>query len=643
MTRTPPAPRARRPHPFWFLTVGLMILLSVIAVPQASAAGTATVDVTRAVVTGQGADARVEVTGSITNDSTQPLYDVRVDLWRSTQVLRSRPAVEAALTATQTPQGRSTPLAPENSATVVEQGDQLAPGARREVTVSGKLADFGITATDASYWVGLSVRGSDADGGRTSEIGSARSLITLPGETPVPVTTVIDVSAPPHQVKANLFLDDTLTTDLDERVAPLLAEAKAATWLVDPALLTELTDMADGYRVQSDDGSVEGENAAAAATWLDRLNALPDAQVWSPLFAEPDLTDPGVLPAALATEEGVQARTDRRLITLDAPTDAMLTPLVDLDRPVLATGLDSGGLPFVTNGVVVIPALRASDLTLGSALPATAQNVGAALTALARVDGGQVRLVRSADDLSDGAGTPPWLVDTRLSGLVDAPTPQGTLSASPDAVRPLVGETASRVRGLVVGVTTYAEAAPDAGLDGLPNAVWARAASRWWVPDPQGQTAWLDAVDARVGMDTLLAGISLDATARFSLAGGTSSFPVTVTNTLLDPVTVTLLTTEDNPQRIKLVAPKSITIAPGSSQTVPVTAEVHGGGVIRASIHVVTLEGRRLTPDASITVQTTSYGLVGWTLVIVSGIVLVVSTALRIRQVRRQQKGGANG
>lgn len=644
MTRTPPAPRARRFHPFWLLTTSLMILLSVLAVPPASAAGTATVDVTRAVVTGRGADARVEVTGSITNDSTQPLFDVRVDLWRSTQVLRSRSAVEAALSATQTPQGRSTPLAPENSATVVEQGDPLAPGGRREVTVSGKLADFGITATDASYWVGLSARGSQAEGGQASEIGSARSLVTLPGDTPIPVTTVVDLSAPPHQIKANLFVDDALTDDLDVRLSPLLAapEVKQA-WLVDPALLAELTDMADGYRVQTGDGSIEGEHAVDAAAWLERLEGLPDAQVWSPLFAEPDLTEPEVLPAALASEEGLEALSDHRLVTLDAPTDTTLAQLAGLDRPVLATGLDPGGPPFVADGVVVVPALRASELTLGGALPATAQNRGAALAALARVDGGQVRLVRSADDLVSGPTSPPWLVNTPLADRLTDPGPTGTLTVSTDAVRPLAGGTVDRVRNLVRGVSTYSEAAPEADLRTLPDAVWARAASRWWAPDPEGQNAWLDAVDARVGMDSLLEGVTLDATARFSLAGGTSNFPVTVTNTLVDPVTVTLVAAEDNPQRIRLVAPKSITIAPGSSQTVPITAEVHGGGVIRASIHVATLEGRRLTPDASITVQTTSYGLVGWTLVIVSGIVLVVSTALRIRQVRRQQKGGVDG
>ena len=46
---------------------------------------------------------------------------------------------------------------------------------------------------------------------------------------------------------------------------------------------------------------------------------------------------------------------------------------------------------------------------------------------------------------------------------------------------------------------------------------------------------------------------------------------------------------------------------------------------------------RSLTADTTILVETTNLGLIGWVIVIVSGLVLVVSTALRIRQVRRAQ------
>ena len=48
----------------------------------------------------------------------------------------------------------------------------------------------------------------------------------------------------------------------------------------------------------------------------------------------------------------------------------------------------------------------------------------------------------------------------------------------------------------------------------------------------------------------------------------------------------------------------------------------------------------RLTADTPVIVETTNVGAVGWVLVVGSGLVLVVSTALRIWQVRSRQRGG---
>ena len=60
-------------------------------------------------------------------------------------------------------------------------------------------------------------------------------------------------------------------------------------------------------------------------------------------------------------------------------------------------------------------------------------------------------------------------------------------------------------------------------------------------------------------------------------------------------------------------------------------------------MHLEAVDGLRLTPDTEITVETTNFGAIAWTLVIGSGIVLVVSTALRIKKVRARQKGVGHG
>lgn len=99
----------------------------------------------------------------------------------------------------------------------------------------------------------------------------------------------------------------------------------------------------------------------------------------------------------------------------------------------------------------------------------------------------------------------------------------------------------------------------------------------------------------------------------------------------------------DNPQRIRFTDPVEATVAPGTSQALMLHAEAAGSGVVTVNIHAETLAGRRLTPQETITVETTNFGLIGWALVISSGVVLVVTTVVRIRQVRRSQKEGIHG
>ena len=64
--------------------------------------------------------------------------------------------------------------------------------------------------------------------------------------------------------------------------------------------------------------------------------------------------------------------------------------------------------------------------------------------------------------------------------------------------------------------------------------------------------------------------------------------------------------------------------------------------MVNALVHVETLDGRRLTPDAAIVVETTNVGVIGWVLVVSSAVVLLVTTVLRVRQVRAEQRGGAD-
>lgn len=602
-------------------------------------------EVRQATVTGDGDDARVELLGTVTNDSASPLFEVTVHLWRSTRLLRSGQVVSEATAATQAPVGRWEPVTDENSAAITDGAASFPPGATREVRVRGTLSELGLTASDTSYWVGMTVVARSAAEEQPTEIVTGRTLLTRPGTTPTRLASVVELSATPRQVRENLFMNDGLGVELQERLTPLLAAAEQGhDWMMDPSLLAEVTDMADGYRVQAGSGTEAGQHAGLAAAWLTRFRALPRDRGWSTLFGQPDLTVPAVLPAAQAAASAASDVSQLApLITLTAPTPDILTQVAPLNHPVLATGMSIRGRPFQQAGVVVIPALRPAALTPGPALGGSAESRRAVLTALARVDSAQILLLQSPADVAIVADMPHWLARTPLASMSAPPLSPGTVTTEGEAPRPLAGRIADRVTDVVAGVAAYAEATtPEANPGELSAIVHARAAASAWAGRSDDQANWLDAVEARMGTAVLKDGITLDVAPRLSLAGGTSDFPVTVTNMLLDPITITLGINQDNPQRIRLDSPPQTTIAAGASETVLVRAEVTGGGVVRSAVHVQTLTGRRLTPNKIVTVETTAFGLVGWTLVIVSGTILVVSTALRIRQRRSHRKGAGH-
>lgn len=607
--------------------------------PPAAAAGTVTTTLTAADLAGANADTTVSLTADLVNDTGAPLYGVVARLWRSTAVLRSGSAVTAALTGEAVPTGWASPIAAENSAVVTTPDMAWPAGATRTVTVSGRLADFGITSADASYWVGVAVEAAPDAGGVPGEVGHDRTLITLPGAAATAtIVSVVELSAPPRQVKQNLFMDESLADDLAGRLTTLLDAAASGQrdWLVDPSLIAELTDMADGYRVQTPDGPVDGEHADLATAWLSRFQALPAARGAAAQFAFADLPTDIVRDATevSTTEVGLDLT---RLTRLDAPGAAALAQAAALGHPVLATGVVGTGVQLA-EGVRVVPALRPSAVTMGTTWTDTALHRASILTALARTDAAQVRVLRDADDLAADDTLPAWAQRTPLATLLGRDPVAVDALTTVGATHPL-DVVAGRVDFLTNGVDAYVDAAPDAGLDTLADHVTARAASLWWADDADGQAAWLDAVDRRAGWEALGAGLTITAIPRFSLAGASGDYPVTVSNNLVDPVTIRLVGISENPQRIDFGGPVAATINPASSEALLLRATASGGGVVNAEVHIETLDGRRLGPSESIVVETTNFGLIGWILVITSGVVLVVTTALRIRQVRRQKAG----
>ena len=70
--------------------------------------------------------------------------------------------------------------------------------------------------------------------------------------------------------RQNLFRTDDLSGQLAGRLENLLdaAAQPGMSWLIDPALLDEVRDMADGYQVVDGSGTAPGTGAEVAAAWL---------------------------------------------------------------------------------------------------------------------------------------------------------------------------------------------------------------------------------------------------------------------------------------------------------------------------------------------------------------------------------------
>lgn len=602
-----------------------------------------TVTLTAAEVSGTGPDATVLLSATVRNAGTTPLTDVRAELWRSTAMLRSGAALEQALTSADTPQGSWEPLVETNTAVIAEAGQEWAPGDTRSITISGRLADFGISLADASYWVGITVLARQADEAQATEAGRDRTLITLAGQASE-LVSVVELSAPPRQIKQNLFLDEALATDLAGRLRLLLDAARSRDWTIDPGLLAEIEDMADGYRVRSDtgEGSVEGTGQTVAQEWLAGYALLDGSRGSAGLFGRPAILQPTILDATAEANPDTTGSLPG-IVLVDAPTSADAEALAGSDSPILATSTALQGGPFRVAGATLVPAVQPGSAGVGTILMPTALNRAAVLEAWARAYGVQVRVVRDADDYLADANAPAWLTRVPLADLLDRDAQGAVLPPVDPGRERRDAELLARIDALTTAIATYAEAAPTAGVADLPPAVRARAASGWWSNAPEERDRWLAAVDHRVGWTALEQGIALSAIPRFSLAGAEGDYPVTVSNGLVDPVTIRIVALSDNPQRIRFTAPVEATVYPGTSQALMLHAEAAGSGVVSVRIHVETLAGRRLSPQETITVETTNIGLIGWVLVLSSGVVLVVTTVVRIRQVRISQKEGVHG
>jgi hypothetical protein len=115
-------------------------------------------------------------------------------------------------------------------------------------------------------------------------------LFTITAPHATAATPVVRITDRPHVNFVGNFIDNDLATDLlpEGRLGALVSSFSSAkkTWVIDPALIDEITLMANGYSVN---GKEDKDGELAAQNWLARLKfSIGDNQVISLPYGNPD-------------------------------------------------------------------------------------------------------------------------------------------------------------------------------------------------------------------------------------------------------------------------------------------------------------------------------------------------------------------
>ncbi len=222
----------------------------------------------------------VTVAGTVTNGTSQTKAGLDVQLWTSPTRFQTRDEMDGYVS-----QG--------TGASLEEVGDRsLAASLRPGATVQWH-ASFQVNTVGMDQF-GVYPVSAQLDDGEGDVLGVDQTLLPFwPGQQAAGLERPLDIAwvwplvdQPHHQVCSALTSND-LTTSLAPggRLSALLGAGQAnpgahVTWVVDPALLSDVNTMTKPYQVASGPGcSAVNELASKAAkTWLDTLRGITAGQ-----------------------------------------------------------------------------------------------------------------------------------------------------------------------------------------------------------------------------------------------------------------------------------------------------------------------------------------------------------------------------
>lgn len=615
------------------------------------------------------ADGNLVITGVLSNQSDQPLRGVSVHLWRDATPIVSLPQLDAALDREMT--GGAVLESPP-AQQVINDGDPLEPGETAEFSVSAVLGSAAeeqtwLSQPDAAYLVGVEVRGWSATGSY-GVLGHATSPLPYPGTTSVPIATIVLLNARPSllpltggQGRPAVFADESLAAELAGRLDTLLRLARQDEVLtvIDPALWDEVVAMADGYQVQQPDGSlVDGspQNSELASNWLSRLDTVArQDRLARSIYGSVDVTS-----VAAADRAEILRRADAALPPdhplaglplVVAPANQQVDlPTLDLLAPadpwlVLAGNLAGGQLLQATDDGVRLLRVAGTGQPDSSSAP---QQRGVLLSSqLVAAEQGSV--LTTVVDTQEQAATeltePDWRTRQSVSSVIAASGEPGVLSLAevptvdvPAELLTATDDAAAVLetwRDLLAGNPASDEPAVDQPAGDVIVVAWSTRFGR----DATAQADWLARSTAPASRLLGPEALQLRISEWVTTSEDDNLMPVTVINNTAQRVRVRVLFESQNPLRISVSDSDLFAIEPGDSTTVRVQPHTYGNGRVAVRAQLVTASGLPVGEQTTFIVNGTTAGRVSWLLILGSGVVLLVATVVRVRQVRREQRG----
>lgn len=580
--------------------------------------------------------------------------------------------------------------------------DEYAPlgavraGERRSFVITIPYRHLLISGEPGVYRLGIKVLSSAPDGTRDLT-DAARANLLLPllpthaqRLTPVQAVTLLPLTAPVKRLTRGPFADDSLVSVLAAggRLSNVVDWALAAApqtvqVVVDPALLSAVTDMADGYRiaVHSATGpSVGGRGQAVAARWLAHFeqldvqqqvmllpwgspvaNSLVDSQVPGPVVAAVRAStdfaaDRGVgsgvagwLPAGSASSRALSVMraagaTVEMVCAASLPGLQSGKPAPEPPPSRLDLVIDGGSVP-----TLVIAGTLAGRVTTTETTPLQFRQRLLAEATIRSIDGQTDRVAVTALPFSWDPGAlgfgqdfasafeTPVIVAQSAIGAIDRTGIRydGVVRPGAAASRPLAPAVLAAIRELrLTGGNLASILSPSPSAAQAYQRAFAMSGSAQWLTYPR---AGVDLIGRLAAADrAALAKVTVTGPPFVAMSSDSGRFPLTVTNGLDKPVSVGLAVTPENPA-LSIGPLSTIVLPPGQRRDIQVVSTADGSGVTSVRARLATLTGQPFGTAWRFDVRATQIGVVIWVVMGVGGAILFGAAGYRIANRLRGQ------